>query len=116
MLLDLRREIEREGLVERQSCPGDRRSFYVHLTGEGAAMLERMWPVYARGVADDFLPALDIVMLVSIGLIEFFRCMNVLSNAHATLVARDPVPVVPESGPGCSSARGVSSERLRVDK
>ncbi|MFI0260114.1 glycosyltransferase family 2 protein [Streptomyces sp. NPDC017056] len=48
--------------------------------------------------AYDFLPALDIVMLVSIGLIEFFRCMNVLSNAHATLVARDPIPVVPEHG------------------
>ncbi|MFF2381036.1 glycosyltransferase family 2 protein [Streptomyces sp. NPDC058108] len=48
--------------------------------------------------AHDFLPALDTVMLVSIGLIEFFRCMNVLSNAHATLVARDPVPVVPETG------------------
>lgn len=53
---------------------------------------ERDYPAY------DFLPALDIVMLVSIGLIEFFRCMNVLSNAHATLVARDPVPVVPETG------------------
>jgi cellulose synthase/poly-beta-1,6-N-acetylglucosamine synthase-like glycosyltransferase len=53
---------------------------------------ERTYPAY------DFLPALDTVMLVSIGLIEFFRCMNVLSNAHATLVARDPVPVVPESG------------------
>ncbi|MEU9384009.1 glycosyltransferase family 2 protein [Streptomyces sp. NPDC048279] len=52
----------------------------------------RDYPAY------DFLPALDIVMLVSIGLIEFFRCMNVLSNAHATLVARDPVPVVPETG------------------
>ncbi|WP_327315306.1 glycosyltransferase family 2 protein [Streptomyces sp. NBC_01235] len=48
--------------------------------------------------AHGFLPALDIVMLVSIGLIEFFRCLNVLSNAHATLVARDPVPVVPETG------------------
>ncbi|MEU4201177.1 cellulose synthase catalytic subunit [Streptomyces sp. NPDC045470] len=48
--------------------------------------------------AHDFLPVLDIVMLVSIGLIEFFRCMNVLSNAHATLVARDPIPVVPEHG------------------
>jgi cellulose synthase/poly-beta-1,6-N-acetylglucosamine synthase-like glycosyltransferase len=48
--------------------------------------------------AHDFLPVLDTVMLVSIGLIEFFRCMNVLSNAHATLVARDPVPVVPETG------------------
>ncbi|AZM53445.1 glycosyl transferase [Streptomyces sp. WAC 01529] len=49
-------------------------------------------------VANDWLPALDVVMLVSIGLIEFFRCMNVLSNAHATLVARDPIPVVPETG------------------
>ncbi|MFG2493694.1 glycosyltransferase family 2 protein [Streptomyces caniferus] len=53
---------------------------------------ERDYPAY------DFLPALDVVMLVSIGLIELFRCMNVLSNAHATLVARDPVPVIPESG------------------
>jgi len=53
---------------------------------------QRDYPAY------DFLPALDIVMLVAIGLIEFFRCMNVLSNAHATLVARDPVPVVPETG------------------
>ncbi|MFE9659933.1 glycosyltransferase family 2 protein [Streptomyces sp. NPDC005955] len=53
---------------------------------------ERDHPAY------DFLPALDVVMLVSIGLIEFFRCMNVLSNAHATIVARDPIPVVPETG------------------
>ncbi|EDY54437.1 MULTISPECIES: cellulose synthase catalytic subunit [Streptomyces] len=53
---------------------------------------ERDYPAFS------WLPALDIVMLVSIGLIEFFRCMNVLSNAHATLVARDPIPVVPETG------------------
>ncbi|MFI9394730.1 glycosyltransferase family 2 protein [Streptomyces bauhiniae] len=53
---------------------------------------ERDHPAYG------FLPALDTLMLVSIGLIEFFRCLNVLSNAHATLVARDPVPVVPEAG------------------
>src|SRR5918999_1725243 len=53
---------------------------------------ERDYPAF------DWLPALDVVMLVSIGLIEFFRCMNVVSNAHATLVARDPIPVVPETG------------------
>ena len=28
------------------------------LTAAGAEMLERMWPVYARGLAEDFLPAL----------------------------------------------------------
>jgi DNA-binding MarR family transcriptional regulator len=50
--------IERDGLVRRTSCPSDRRSFFVELTDDGAAMLDRMWPVYARGVADDFLPAL----------------------------------------------------------
>ncbi|MDX3233250.1 cellulose synthase catalytic subunit [Streptomyces sp. ME19-01-6] len=44
------------------------------------------------------LSVMDTVMLVSIGLIELFRTLNVLSNAHATLVARDPVPVVPETG------------------
>ncbi|MGP4004606.1 glycosyl transferase, partial [Streptomyces sp. 8N706] len=42
--------------------------------------------------------AADAVMLVSIGLIEVFRLFTVVSNAHATLVARDPVPVVPENG------------------
>ncbi|WP_308013706.1 glycosyltransferase family 2 protein [Streptantibioticus parmotrematis] len=40
----------------------------------------------------------DVVMLVCIGLIETFRLVTVTSNAHATLVARDPVPVVPRTG------------------
>jgi hypothetical protein len=42
--------------------------------------------------------ALDTVMLISIGLIELFRLINVTSNAHATLVARDPIPVAPVRG------------------
>ena len=49
--------IEKAGLVERTSCDTDRRSFYIVLTGDGREMLDRMWPVYARGVAEDFLPA-----------------------------------------------------------
>ncbi|MBM7057579.1 MULTISPECIES: cellulose synthase catalytic subunit [Streptomyces] len=56
------------------------------------------WTDRDPNLDNDLLLVLDIVMLVSIGLIELFRTMNVLSNAHATLVARDPVPVVPESG------------------
>ncbi|MBB4884103.1 glycosyltransferase family 2 protein [Streptomyces netropsis] len=51
-----------------------------------------------RDHATTAMRALDAVMLVSIGLIELFRTLNVTSNAHATLVARDPVPVVPETG------------------
>jgi DNA-binding MarR family transcriptional regulator len=50
--------IEEKGLVKRVRCPTDRRALNVELTEEGTAMLERMWPVYARGIADDFLPAL----------------------------------------------------------
>jgi DNA-binding MarR family transcriptional regulator len=50
--------IEDQGLVERVSCPSDRRAFFVCLTDAGREMLERMWPVYARGIAEDFLPAL----------------------------------------------------------
>ena len=50
--------IEAKGLVKRVRCPGDRRSLNVELTDEGQQMLDRMWPVYARGIADDFLPAL----------------------------------------------------------
>ncbi len=50
--------IEKAGLARRTSCDTDRRSFYIELTDEGRAMLERMWPVYARGIAEDFMPAL----------------------------------------------------------
>ena len=50
--------IESDGLVRRVQCPEDRRSLHVELTPEGGEMLDRMWPVYARGIAEDFLPAL----------------------------------------------------------
>ena len=50
--------IEKRGLVERRLCESDRRAFFVALTDEGRAMLDEMWPVYARGIAEDFLPAL----------------------------------------------------------
>ncbi len=50
--------MENKGLVERLLCPGDRRSLYLGLTDAGEEMLEQMWPVYARGIAEDFLPAL----------------------------------------------------------
>jgi DNA-binding MarR family transcriptional regulator len=50
--------IENGGLVRRTACATDRRSFYIELTDDGAQMFERMWPVYARGVAEDFIPAL----------------------------------------------------------
>ncbi|MER7848306.1 cellulose synthase catalytic subunit [Kitasatospora sp. NPDC096077] len=40
----------------------------------------------------------DKVMIGIIAVVELFRLVNVVSNTHATLVARDPIPVTPESG------------------
>lgn len=61
-------------------------------------MQPQHWTDRDQGSVSDLVLKLDVVMLVAIGLIELFRTMNVFSNSHATLVARDPVPVVPESG------------------
>ncbi|WP_093798986.1 glycosyltransferase family 2 protein [Streptomyces sp. Wb2n-11] len=59
-----------------------------------------VWPTHwtEREGGDRWLVHLDTVMLASIGLIMFFMLVNVVSIAHATMVARDPVPVTPEPG------------------
>jgi DNA-binding MarR family transcriptional regulator len=46
--------LEKEGLVDRQLNPNDRRSFEVILTPKGRAERERTWPIYARAIADVF--------------------------------------------------------------
>ncbi|MDT0306978.1 glycosyltransferase family 2 protein [Streptomyces sp. DSM 44917] len=63
-------------------------------------LLWLIWPSHwtERENAAWWLPAADAVMLGGIAVIEVFRLVNVVSVAHATLVARDPVPVVPEVG------------------
>ncbi|OII61005.1 glycosyl transferase [Streptomyces sp. CC53] len=66
-----------------------------------AALLAYLvWPTHwtRREGGDRWLVAFDTVMLVSIGLICLFMLVNVTSIAHATLMARDPVPVRPEPG------------------
>jgi DNA-binding MarR family transcriptional regulator len=42
--------VEAAGCVRREPDPDDRRAQQVVLTDEGAALLRRMWPVYARGI------------------------------------------------------------------
>ncbi|MER0448330.1 cellulose synthase catalytic subunit [Streptomyces sp. Edi4] len=66
----------------------------------GLLLVYLVWPSHwvEREGGDRWLVDLDITMLVSIGLIELFMVTNVASVAHATLVARDPVPVTPEEG------------------
>ncbi len=59
-------------------------------------MLPEHW--VERPFISDWERAADAVMTLSIGLIEAFRLINVVSNAHATWVARDPVPVRAQPG------------------
>jgi DNA-binding MarR family transcriptional regulator len=49
--------LEAAGLVRREAVPGDRRGAYAVITKEGSALLRRMWPIYARGIATYFGPA-----------------------------------------------------------
>ncbi|MDN3024915.1 cellulose synthase catalytic subunit [Streptomyces sp. S.PB5] len=66
----------------------------------GALLVYLVWPTHwvEREGGDEWMVGLDITMLIAIGLIELFMVVNVASVAHATLVARDPVPVTPEPG------------------
>ncbi|MFC7220808.1 glycosyltransferase family 2 protein [Streptomyces polyrhachis] len=65
-----------------------------------ALLLYLVWPSHwtDRQGAPGWLRAADAAMLLAIFLIETFRLVNVVSIAHATLVACDPVPVRPRSG------------------
>jgi len=46
--------LERAGLLRREPTPDDRRGSFAVLTREGEEMRRRMWPVYARGIAEHF--------------------------------------------------------------
>lgn len=50
--------IEAAGLLRRQPSAGDRRGTEIVLTKEGAAMLRRMWPVYAAELRRSFVDVL----------------------------------------------------------
>ncbi|MGW2251521.1 glycosyltransferase family 2 protein [Kitasatospora sp. NPDC001660] len=60
-------------------------------------LLPQHWPE-RPGETDAWLLTADKVMIAIIAVVEVFRLVNVVSNTHATLAARDPVPVTPERG------------------
>ncbi|GAA1977927.1 glycosyltransferase family 2 protein [Kitasatospora viridis] len=60
-------------------------------------LLPDHWP-QRPGETDPWVLGGDRVMVASVAVIELCRLVNVVSNAHATLVARDPVPVRPLPG------------------
>jgi DNA-binding MarR family transcriptional regulator len=51
--------LQAAGLVRREAVPGDRRGAYAVITKEGTDLLRRMWPIYARGIATYFGPAVQ---------------------------------------------------------
>ena len=46
--------LEKAGLLRREPDPADGRGSFAVLTDEGAGMRQRMWPVYAKGIAEHF--------------------------------------------------------------
>ncbi|MFF3750997.1 glycosyltransferase family 2 protein [Streptomyces sp. NPDC002018] len=66
----------------------------------GVLLVYLVWPTHRteREGGDHWLVVFDAVMLGAIGLISLFMLVNVVSVAHATLVARDPIPVPAEAG------------------
>ena len=44
--------LARRGLVERQSCPSDRRARYAALTNEGQALMRRVFPLHAEAMRE----------------------------------------------------------------
>ena len=46
--------LEKAGLLRREPDPADGRGSFAVLTDEGAGIRERMWPVYATGIAEHF--------------------------------------------------------------
>jgi DNA-binding MarR family transcriptional regulator len=46
--------LEKQGLLERVECPGDRRACHACLTPEGLTAREQAWPVYERVIREQF--------------------------------------------------------------
>jgi DNA-binding MarR family transcriptional regulator len=46
--------LENAGLLQRMSCPSDRRGTFAVLTETGLAMQEQMWLIYAEGIVEYF--------------------------------------------------------------
>ena len=51
--------LEKAGLLYRERCANDRRGTYAVLTEAGLAMQQKMWAVYAAGIAEYFACQLD---------------------------------------------------------
>jgi DNA-binding MarR family transcriptional regulator len=51
--------LEKEGFIQRELDPNDRRGFYAIITDKGIEALRAAWPVYAEGISQFFAQHLD---------------------------------------------------------
>lgn len=51
--------LEKRGLVERRRCDRDRRAYYAHLTAEGSAFVESIFPEHAAAITEAFAVLTD---------------------------------------------------------
>ncbi len=65
------RRLEEEGLVRRETCPGDARGVFAVITQKGKNLRKQMWPVYYSVIKRYFLSNLDEEELG-----KLIECMN----------------------------------------
>ena len=51
--------LERDGLIERRTCPSDKRGFHIFLTPRGRHLLKRSAPSHIRAIAKHFAEPLS---------------------------------------------------------
>jgi DNA-binding MarR family transcriptional regulator len=51
--------LERDGLVERRTCPSDKRGFHIFLTPRGRHLLKRSAPSHIRAITEHFADPLS---------------------------------------------------------
>ena len=59
--------MENAGLVDRSSCPTDRRGVWAHLTDEGFRLLEVAAPTHVEGVRRNFVEAMTAADYAAVG-------------------------------------------------
>jgi len=79
--------LERDGLVDRQTCPSDARGLYAVLTPAGRARLAEAAPTYRQAVRDHMLSRLDESELHTLR-----RLLAKLADEHTAASADDAVP------------------------